>query len=414
MTTACHSIHRCEELRNVDSLMESYSQTISTVIDLVTNAPDVVVDRLWGSFLNVDESCKSACSSSTRFKFLCTQCKCLSLLSDMELEKPFMIEQGTLMGTNMSVSKMKDTSSLKIVIDNDLRNETIRLTNVEKKMLECGTPDTREMLFLKCDPTTCQILVSWLVESAMKDGHSLMSAYVCGGSVYQLKKVRNSLLNIDQKLLTNENCFSITAQTIICLRQLTKYHFVHGNPSPSSLRISHTPISKMMNGVHIYGQITLGIEPGENSSITTWKTRVCSNTSRWRLNTLTPTMENKWIASKVTLYSIPEDTKDTFLARRSAGIPIYPGSFDLYCIVVGLWCDPKFKTSVEKLGWSSLWVGSGDLETVETRILGWKAKNHNLYPSFEDIIKMISGLWLRCDAIEVMWDTVVKISKQSR
>lgn len=405
----CHSLTTCEELRNVDSMIGGYIQTICTVINLLTETPDVIIDKLWGVLLNVDEKCSSACGVKTRFKSLCSQCKCLSVLSDIELEKPFMIECGSMMGTYLSVIRMNDTSTLNITIDNDLRNETIRLINVEKKMLECGTPDSRDVVFLRCDPITCHVLVSWLVESALKDGYNLLSSYVCGGSVYTLSRVRNSLLNISSEMMTDENIVTILMQSIMCIRQLSKYHFVHGEPSPAMIRIVNYPISKLMDSVHIYGNITIGIEPGNKSSITSWKTRVCGDTKKWRMSSLTPTMDNKWITSNVTLYSLPEETFEAFMSRRAAGIPIYPGSLEIYCLMVGLYCNPKFRKHINNLGWSNLWIGSGDLETIESRILGWKSKTHNMYPSFQEIIHMIKGLWLRCDAVEVMWSKMPRM-----
>lgn len=385
--------------------MTDYNDTILRVIGKITDDPDSIPSTLWGVLLNVDNSCKSATTERCRYKPLCIQCKELSLLSDMQLERPFIIECGMLMGTWMKISK-SDVLGLEVEIDIELKDETLRLIGAERKMLECGTPDSTDVTFLKCDPVTCNILVSWLVDSALGDGYWLMSAYKCSDAVYRLTRIRHSLLDLHGKI----NCadaLSIVVQTILMLRRLSEYHFVHGNPSPMSLRLAKDPVSKSVDGVHVNGGYKVGLDPGDHSSITSWKTRVCSGNRKWRGTVLTPMMENKFVVSKVTLYTIPREAREMFMNRRASGIPIYPGSLDLYCIIIGLICNPLFEAVVMRMGWTSLWVKAGDAATVIERVKLWRCGSAGtLYPSNLEIMTMLEGLWLRCDAVELMWRNI--------
>jgi hypothetical protein len=389
----------------VDILMEDYGATIAKTIDMITNDVDAVPASLWGSLLNVDPECKSATTERCRYKPLCIQCRDLSLLSDMTLGKPFIIQCGKMMGTWMLLTT-DSLPNLKVEVDMELKDETLRLIGSERKMLECGTPDSTDIVFLKCDPISCNVMVSWLVDSALKDGYWLVSVYKCGNDVYKLQKLRYTLPALRGHLSPCE-AKGIVIQVVAMMRKLSEYHFVHGNPSPYSLRMSNDPISTMYDSVHLNGMYRVGLDPGTSSSITSWKTRVCSDNRNWRGTILTPTMENRFVAGKVTLYTIPAANLDTFIDRRSSGIPIYPCSLDLYCILVGLACDPQFESIITGMGWSSLWIKPGDIEKIQLRIAEWKCANGtSLYPEYREIMQMLTGIWLRCDAVDVMWRNI--------
>lgn len=393
-------INACNPLRDVDSMLDTYRSSINTIIDLTSNLPDVLRDKLWGQLLSVDHSCKSNCAMSGKYKPVCLQCTCLKSLSDLQLNKPFVIEYGSMRGTMLVINRIKETTKTSLVIDDDVKKETLRLVNLEKMVLECGTPDTSETTFLRCDPVTSYVLVSWLIESALKDGSYLLTAYSCGNSIYEVSKLRHTISNIDQRYLNPNFCASIVCQVIACMKQLSKYHFTHGSPDPSCIRITEKPCSKQIGSVHVYGQMTIGIDPGDSSSITTWRTRVCSDGDNGSMLFLKPQMESRWNTGNITLYKISSDNREAFVARRRSGVPIYPCSLDLYCLLVGLYCDPRFRPAIVQLGWNGIWLEGSS--RVESKISAWKSRSTSMYPVYSEIMSILEDEWMRCDIVDLM------------
>ena len=169
----------------------------------------------------------------------------------------------------------------------------------------------------------------------------------------------------------------------------------------------------MVDGVHVKGDVRASLEMGGYSSVsiegsTEGGVRICSKPSpAWGEGgiAMRPLMK-KWKVGAITTYKVGRSNIHEFITRRRSGVPIYPGSFDLYCFLVGLCCDNRFASAITGLrsSWYSLWLMDGDLDTLRQRIDEWRTTfRERVYPSHMEIVNMLSGLWLRCDAMDVMW-----------
>lgn len=152
------------------------------------------------------------------------------------------------------------------------------------------------------------------------------------------------------------------------------------------------------------------------------------------------------------IYRLKGDMINIFSYMRHSGIPIYAGSFDFYCFMVSLMCDKAFYNTVMNNQeiyrlWSMMWLLE-DLPVIEERITqqhdilqqanrvksprkklevdvedvdlstyqSVKLSDEDLeertdhrmsaraLADFETVAKMLKGVWLRCDILDLIFD----------
>lgn len=400
-------LRACDSANNVDCLMSHYDSVVSKTIDHLADDPQSLVNILWGSIFNVDTMCEGVKSMEEkekapryivkRYQKKCVQCSLLSSISNTSVDDEFMIEYGSHTGMMLTLKRDHVSHPFHITIDHRLKDETQQLVDNENKLLECGTPNISNMTFLRCDEHTSHILISWLIDCALEQRRKITSAHVCGVNIYKLNRSTMTLDEAEKRYeLSDQFVSSLIVQVVYILKRMSQYHYCHGNPSPFMLEVCDEQLSKEYDGIHLSSSFTLKLDPGMHSSINTSNTRICSTPKSLIKSTHITSMDSKWSVSKLTLYVPTKHTKE----KRASGIPIYPCSLDLYCLLVGLACRDKYLNILEQLSWSKLWIGLGDYDIVKERI----AKVDN--PSHDQIMEILDGLWLRCDAVDLMWNNI--------
>jgi len=252
------------------------------------------------------------------------------------------------------------------------------------------------------------------------------TAFVCGNKGYSMLEdptigSLDNLHKISEYHTKPENMCSpflckitktIITQLVITLNELSHINFSHGNPSVESLVFGSEHVLYKYEGVNISGDITLKIVNFWKSSATFSNTRYFSNDVKSELhlecNILMPKIQTM-IIDNSKYYKIGYDNIDTLIAMNNTAIPIFLGSFDLYCFFVSLMCDQSFYMSVIKnsdlyLLWESIWLVE-DLDKINKLICDHHSLEVN---NFETTINIISEFWLRCDVIKHLWSLIRK------
>jgi len=219
------------------------------------------------------------------------------------------------------------------------------------------------------DSTTNNILLTWLLDIVCGEQRNLITAFKCGVSCYKLKIV-------DQPFETLTASVDVIKSIVTMFSTLSKYRFTHGDPSPHKLRV--------------VGDSKLRLDPGEYSTFSTDKVTIRSKDKKHISSTLST------VPSTTEYYKIHPDTHNTlpFIERRRSGKSLYPCSFDLYCILIGLYCDTDYNNILKSIGWTNLWTVH-DLQEIDLRVTQWKQNAKSRFPHFHDIYKIISGLTIK-------------------
>jgi len=229
----------------------------------------------------------------------------------------------------------------------------------------CGLPETEKLIYVRCDPTTCKIINSSIVESILEIGELTSLPYMCGKSAYMCmpEGTKQDSLNL----------FAI----VEALRILIPYHFMLGC----------NPIHAIKDG---------RLTPDSHSSITTGKVRICSTVDQHYKNSAIECTRNIKSGSGITLFSIDRSMFFEFMERRRMGIPIFPCSWEFYCIFVSLLCHPEHRQLVDSMGFRSAWIIDGNYESILER-----TSTYTNYPSLTQLGELLEGLWMRVDVLDV-------------
>lgn len=211
----------------------------------------------------------------------------------------------------------------------------------------------------------------------------------------------------------------ILGQLVSTLHFLTNYTFTHGEGTAEFLHFDNKVASYEYKGVIIESPITLHLIPGSSSSISilTEKgiNRVYHPGVKY-LNSLSiidePTIEvtkgkeQCTIGGDVTYFKIGDNYPYYSNMVRNHGVPLFSSSYDLYSFLTSLMCDSSFYTSFNNIPqytdiWKSLFLND-DYIKLEQFITEFHRSNTN--PNRTQLLRLLSGMTLRCDAINYFWE----------
>ena len=342
-------------MSSIDTLLVTWGSPLKNIISLLNTDPSQLVN-LW-KILSNDSHCKGSHSQNTRYRSLCSLCTDLSHIGNGELGKPFMIQYGRLTGVHLLVEKIAESFHPRIqYLDSSLKSGGVNE--------------------LVTDPISNKVISTIVVDLVCNEANTLITAFRCGSSAYELKLS-------DMPLDTIQPSIDVLRRVIDIFSRLSPFNFTHGNPSPHSIRV--------LSGNQ------LRLNPGDYSSFTSGNTRIHTYVNV----TLASALDhiNSYVVSDnyYTIRSISHESF-SFIERRRSGVNLYPSSFDLYCIIVGLACDEGYRKLLEP-AWNGMWPRFTDILTIDTRIQEWKSRNSTRFPQFNDIFKMIQDLVLRQDLL---------------
>ena len=436
-----HNIDCCEWTRGVDTLLNHYRENRDYVVSLMKTNPGELIGSIWtrGGPLAIDRECQCQMGhGNRRSSFTCAQCKNLQRLIDFRrggAEKAVQLECGQQAGKHIIVIKTDDLCPF-LQWDDEATRRAQSYVQQYHNLTMCGTPSTPFRCIMG-DAFTIRTLVLWLIgaqfaEKGLPHCPNLYSVFICrntGYSIYEMPNIGpfSELLKLFTDL-PQTLVRSIIIQLIVMLNELTNINFSHGTPSINGLLFTNDPVSYLYEGVPVQGPVTLQISDLWNASASFngvhFFPKNLQTAIHLERNMFIPEIATKSVSTaycdknttsdlckpnSVNMYRLTTATIDIYSAIRHIGFPLYAGSFDLYCFMVSLMCDPTFYTTVinhEPLYrlWSMMWLHD-DLSSVEQAIVDThKGTNHAMVV----VIDIIRGRWLRCDIIKYLWSLIKK------
>nr|QBK90466.1 MAG: protein kinase [Pithovirus LCPAC103] len=387
--------------------------------------------------------------------YKCINCSALGTLMDLDTGLDnFIIEYGSRLGQKFDIHRLargirflKCYQYPKHILAQLLRN---------RNYINCE-PGATELVgaeFYGADAFTTQVLVHIYVESILRKQLSedripfLATAFVCGQDNYlvlrapaieKLTDISSPLFTIpigtdceDRRVLNFKVVYGLLYQLISFFWVLKDYQFSYGDPGWDKLSFNTRPIVLTMAGITCICPVSLIIAISANCSITTVTTdgkanRIFQYTDRdsktLRRTPFRPKVESMTFnftncvtaegacrINKAYVYQLPTDTSKSDMSAllRQLGAFMYPSSLGLYCFLCLLMTEPSFYYGVKTNStlnalWQSFFLAY-DLPIIESRLKLADGSN---------IIKLLKGIYLRCDAVKHGWDLIKIINERS-
>ena len=258
-------------------------------------------------------------------------------------------------------------------------------------------------------------------------------AYSCKNNINIIKEISQipikKLYSVDKTKIS----YNILLQLVATLHKLNKHAFTHGEPNLKYLSFWNKAVNFEYEGRKIKSTFGLSIDPSYYSSIS-----LDDNKRLYYLGTIVdqsvnyenlPDIIAKPFLTKnrpSTICSLSNSNctnnylkirsvgykinKKTFMSYvRYLGIPLFYSSFDLYSYFISLMCVNEFYNEVIAPGnnkllkiWEQLWLPD-EYEKVSQQLVIFRQKNKT---EFEDILNFLSNFHLRCDALELTWESL--------
>lgn len=397
-----------EKPTQLDQTLSRYNDERVSIRDtLQENSEELLY--LWGDYLTVDTGCQAGMTPKRRLQS-CQHCEELNHLFDLEVDKPFVLECGRYIGRTLIV-RQPVIEPARLEFDRDLLEQGDRILKLSPLLGSCGFIQVDK--YLTCDNLSAEVLMRVAFNEICISPTVFLTAFQCRSSRYLVESYSRSWVDPELELhkLTPGQCQDIFIHFIATLHCLSAHQTILGELDGRSILVKNEPPSVIYDKVHVKGPFGVSFAYTPGSSMTVGDTRICSTVTPKVVADVHPKIHIYELASgsgKVTtVYSLDAGTRTTFLRHRRSGIPLYPGSLELYIILIVLCCNKKFFdviTQTYRDLWWRLWLGKDDANIVTRKILQWQAANYN--PLHDEIIDVLLGRWLRCDALELTWEVI--------
>lgn len=414
----------CEQTRNVDQMLSRFAEDRRKVSEMLQNDVPTLSKILWEQVLSYDSHCllkmgKGDISHGLTNYYVCPQCKNMRRLTELPGTGQIVIECGDRAGEQLVWAE--------IPIHKIFMKKTTPFTGEKRLSVTASSNDRWE-----CDPFTSGVLVQMFLQKHVQPVHI---AWICRnqgylllenpniGTIDRLQKNSKYLQAMDSgkssptplamanaKTPLSEDVVSgIVQQLVAAVRHFQINRVAHINPGSRAMLFTKTPVSYMMDGVHITSPVTLWIADWNGASMTVGNDRIWSScpVAELELSQRKPfspidIFQNEDGSIVYRLKRSPK-TKYLFWTLQSLGFPIYCSSFNLYTFLTVLLCEKAFYVTFmerhRKL-WESLWVVTEDREKLERRL---QDCHDTGVINRDGVLDLLTGLHLKCDAIEISW-----------
>lgn len=407
------------------------------------------------------EKKSSLCDSMFNY-YICPQCKNMRRIIDFSKTGPdtsFILECGEKAGSSLYYNRV-NISQLYLVLEKEPKS--VKKAYLHPGIIElakcssavCPLPTNKngldlldkysKMSYLGSDPFTNNILINWYLQEQISIPNISENyiSWVCNMKGYNLfgfpdiglitsfQDFPSLLTNTgkpsptakadDKTPISREVVLGIVVQLFAILHNLRKYDFSHGNPNTQALKFKNEPVSYITDGVHVTCPVNLILEDFQTSGCTVIENniRLYSKSvvadEELKKRSYDPIIDNISVKNNLTVYRLKDPTKYVkssllFMYMKHLGLPVYSASFDAYAFMSVLMSERSFyftmmSDKILSKFWRNMWGSDEDYQKVEERI-----QNHheNIKPvTSSDVLKILSGVDLRCDMIDFGWNTI--------
>lgn len=318
---SCSTSDYSDRCRNVDNMLQQFSQDRQKIVTLLEKDPDTLIKTLWTPFSPLCNDGKCLFNMGKTIKhyslderingqiitnegyinyYMCPQCVNMSRLIDFTkggLGKRFTLECGKQAGQSLIVMESKINRTY-MVKETPPKTVQKLLNSHHMKSLSkcsCSNHDYTCMSYLGLDPFTNNIFINWYLNYQLdclgipnlihmhiayqcrENGYSLYE-YPDIGRIRHLQEYPELLHHCgrpsptskadDKTPLSNEVVEGILKQLMATMHALQKYDFSHGGPSSRNILFKNEPCAYMYDGVHIDCPVTIKITDLHNAGIT--------------------------------------------------------------------------------------------------------------------------------------------------
>lgn len=239
----------------------------------------------------------------------------------------------------------------------------------------------------------------------------------------------------------------IIFQLAATLKAYGEYILTHGDASIYNLAFCKTPISYEYAGLKVESPLTLYVIPSNNTSLSTIDNKdqlirifhpgsklhqvidikmlpqieVMPILGAKEIETCLPTDDltefqnpctEEYLQNEIMTYKLNPTSYQAYV--RNLGIPLFEGSYDLYAFWAGLMCEDVFYTGIKKdKQLMDVWQDLFDYKEYEDmmndlKLLRQRPANE-ISPTSDELLEVLSKYHLRCDALNHVWNQLVKI-----
>lgn len=409
----CRSISYCDGTRSADDMFSRFRKERDIILESLYENPSLL-NNLWReeSPLSIDRTCQCRVGTGIpRTSFVCPQCKNIDRLVGFRnpiVGIPFTVKSGSESGNSVLITEYPGVD-LGIKLDPVAKVRAYAIISQDQGLKMCGT-STVPTEYFSADHLTNTLFQSWIVQKTLQEEGinayaRTHTAFVCADKGYLVQEYI-SPGNFDHIKIDSQTIQTSILQLVSILKALNKIQFTHGHISIDTIVIRPIKTSYIYDGKMIKGKVTLQLTDFEHSSSTINNHRIFLRADQPISQMIIPRVQReegycgKTDPCTIHTYQVANDNISLFI--RHAGLPLFPGSFDMYCSMIALMTETDFRTIIMSEPelyrlWAMMWFPS-DLLIVENRIRSLKIR-----PTHSDIVNILRDLTLRCDVLDLLW-----------
>src|SRR3990167_2205849 len=430
-------------LANMDNLLIYFSQEKTRIVQLLMSDIITLTKILWtqNSPINKDDNCLCRVGLfptgvTIGHNSNCVSCQMIGRLTNLNKDtcsKEIVLEYSKYKGYKLDlVSHNCHKFFLKVVPN--WSNALSSLLFHHGEYIECE-PDLEfndKTIYIGGDEFTNQILNTWAVESilttfGLPPPQQLHHAFICGSVGYGLYdhpdigNIRDLIIREtnNEKVMKVSVATQITQQLIFILYILSEYSFSHGRPGLDCLKFSKDKIDTIYDNKSLRTDFSLHLSNFQYSSLSirclgpdSGSNDICRLFCHSSVGDIVQHIDNesrierKMIYDEnILVYRLPNNIHDYIARLRYTGYGLHRSSHDLYSFWMALMLYTLYRQALEQIPkymelWKNLWLES------EYNTLMYELEKINNYDINMDPMPWLMNRWLRCSALEYVWNNL--------
>lgn len=431
--------HAPELVAPSDVLHQHWENKLALLVTTVHDQPDTLVmpgQGVWDKYLPRDVDCTCLVTQSrldltnTDGSLHCPTCRAIKRFTKLCLtgySSEFIIQSGRQAGQHrivMTTPNVVPTLRWDTAADSRARRYLIQNPGA----IACGTPNFPQLRCLQGDSFTINTIIMACLQDLFDDqslphGPRMLTASLCGTTGQRIYENRPVVpYQQFRQQASGPIILQYWAQMLTILLTANKYWFMHGAPTVESFIIDNYPSNYRYDNVIIGAPFTLRMAPLEHASIIINNVHIYSgdiNTDNLisRIDII-PELETRVVRTQegcklagdgkpgldgsISYFRLSDNNKRVISYLRHAGITLYAGAYDTYCLIVATMLDPIVYEIVQqdvplRMLWQQLWLPS-ELAAMEERIRGAHVSPFKV-ASVASIMEILRVAWLRCDIL---------------
>lgn len=430
-------------LANMDNLLNHFSNEKTKIIQMLMSDIETLIQILWTerSPISHDDHCLCRMGLYPQGitignNAICPSCRMIGRLTNLNKDSgscSIVLEYAKYKGYKLDVRSYHCNKFFIFKRESMTFNAQRFLVN-HNEYIACE-PDLEyamDSIYIGSDRFTNQMLNTWALESILSlsglpSPQQMHHGFVCGNVGYGLYdfpdigSIRDLALKYtnNDKVMKVEHAIQLTRQLICILHALHDYAFSHGSPSIQSMKFSVDKVNCTYKGKELNCNFSLHLSNFDYSSISIHYIGAqedsknifrlyCHSNKTVNVDHIDneSKIEQKRFVNgshEILTFRLPKNINDYIVRLRHTGVALHRSSYDLYSFWMSLMLYTPYRQAISQSPeymnlWRELWISD------EYQIVDNKLNNNNNYEIHNNPTSWLQNLWLRCSAIEHIFD----------